>query len=88
MERYSVPLRIQFECGEIRTRVTPYANTLGGASYFQTTLMSSLAAPQASRIRRSLDVIESQTCVRFQRFQLGRTPRDYINVTKGAGYVT
>ena len=40
----------------------------------------SLAAPQVSIIRRSLDVLESQTCVRFQKFELGKTLRDYINV--------
>ena len=27
MERYSVSLRIQFECGKIRTRITPNTDT-------------------------------------------------------------
>ena len=49
--------------------------------------MSSLAASQVSIIRRSLDILESQTCVRFQRFELGRAPQDYIDVRKVDGYV-
>ena len=45
MERYSVSLRIQFECGKIRTRKTPNMDTFHAVSlarYFITLVITEL----------------------------------------------